>query len=70
MRSVFDTNVLVSALLVPGSKPRLALDLVLQRGEFLLSFETLAELSEVLTRKRFRAYVREEDVRHFLAALT
>jgi putative PIN family toxin of toxin-antitoxin system len=36
----------------------------------LLSFATLAELYEVLTRKRFREYVDEEDVRRFLAALT
>ncbi len=30
----------------------------------------LAELYEVLTRKKFRRYVEEEDVRVFLAALT
>jgi putative PIN family toxin of toxin-antitoxin system len=36
----------------------------------LLSFEVLAELYEVLGRKRFRRYVDEEDIRSFLAALT
>lgn len=70
MRCVFDTNVLVSALLLPQSKPRQALDLAFQRGRVLLSFAALAELYEVLTRKRFRQYVEEEDVRIFLAALT
>ncbi len=70
MRCVFDTNVLVSALLLPDSKPRHALDLVLQRGRILLSFATLAELNEILSRKRFRRYVDEEDIRSFLAALT
>jgi len=70
LRCVFDTNVLVSALLLPDSKPRHALDLVLQRGRILLSFATLAELNEILSRKRFRRYVDEEDVRSFLAALT
>ena len=70
MRCVFDTNVLVSALLLPGSKPRQALDTALQNGRILISFATLAELYEVLGRKRFRRYVDEEDIRSFLAALT
>ena len=70
MRSVFDTNVLVSALLLPDSKPRHALKLALQKGRVLLSFATLAELYEVLGRKKFLRYVDEEDIRSFLAALT
>jgi len=36
----------------------------------LLSFATLAELYQVLSRKRFRRYLDDEDVRSFLAALT
>ena len=35
----------------------------------LLSFEVLTELYEVLSRKQFRRYVSEEDVRTFIAAL-
>ena len=70
MRCVFDTNVFVSASLLPDSKPRKALDLALQKGKVLLSFAALAELYEVLSRKQFRRYVDEEDVRIFLAALT
>lgn len=70
MRFVFDTNVLVSALLLPESKPRHALDSALSKGEILLSFATLAELYEVLSRERFRRYVDEETVRAFLAAFT
>jgi len=70
LRCVFDTNVLVSALLLSDSKPRQALDLALQKGKVLLSFAVLAELYEVLSRKQFRRYVDEEDVRRFLAALT
>ena len=70
MRCVFDTNVLVSALLLPDSKPRQALDLALRRGTILLSFAVLAELYEVLGRKQFARYVDEEDVRKFVAALT
>ncbi len=70
MRCIFDTNVLVSALLLPDSKPRQALNRALREGKVLVSFATLAELNEVLSRKRFRRYVDEEDVRSFLAALT
>jgi uncharacterized protein len=69
LRCVFDTNVLVSALLLPDSKPRHALDRALQEGKVLVSFAVLAELHEVLSRKRFRRYVNEVDVRSFLAAL-
>lgn len=70
MRYVFDTNVLISALLLPDSKPRRALALALTTGKLLLSFALLAELYDVLSRKRFRRYLDEEDVRGFLAALT
>ena len=70
MRCVFDSNVLVSALLLPDSKPRHALELALQEGKVLLSFATLAELYEVLGRKKFLRYIDEEDIRNFLAALT
>jgi len=70
LRCVFDTNVLISALLLPRSKPRQALDLALERGKLLLSLPTLAELYEVLGRKRFRRYIDDEDIRRFLAALT
>jgi uncharacterized protein len=70
LRCVFDTNIVVSALLLPDSKPRHAVDLALQRGKLLLSFATLAELYEVLNRKRFRRYLDEHDIRSFLAALT
>ena len=70
MRCVIDTNVIVSALLLPDSKPRRALDRAIRHGKLLLSFAVLAEMYEVLTRKQFRRYVEEEEVRSFLAALT
>jgi putative PIN family toxin of toxin-antitoxin system len=70
LRCVFDTNVLVSALLLPDSKPRQCLDLALHKGKVLISFATLAEIREVLGRKQFRRYFDEEDVRIFIAALT
>jgi putative PIN family toxin of toxin-antitoxin system len=70
LRCVVDTNVLISALLLPGSGPRQALDLAFRRGKVLLSFAVLAELYEILSRKRFNRYVDEEDIRRFVAALT
>jgi uncharacterized protein len=70
LRCVFDTNVCVSAAILADSKPRRALDLALQRGKVLLSFAALTEVYEVLSRKQFRRYVNDEDIRRFLGALT
>jgi putative PIN family toxin of toxin-antitoxin system len=70
LRVVFDTNVLISALLLPDSKPRHALDLALRKAKVLLSFAVLAELYEVLSRKQFRRYIAEEDIRTFVATFT
>ena len=70
MRCVFDTNVLISALLLPDSIPRRGLELAIRHGSVLVSFAALAELYDVLSRKRFRRYVNEEEIRAFLTALT
>lgn len=70
MRCVFDTSVLVSALLLNSSTARRPLDFASRNGKILLSFSALAELYDVLSRKRFRRYVNEQDIRRFLAALT
>jgi len=70
LRCVLDTNVLVSALLSPGSKSRMAVDRAHREGAILLSLGTLTELFEVLSRKQFRGYIDEEDMRRFLAVLT
>ena len=69
MRCIVDTNVFVSALLLPGSKPDQALRLARHTGTLLISFDLLAELYEVLTRPIFRPYLDDEDVHAFLAAL-
>lgn len=68
-RFVFDTNVLVSALLLPKSTPRRAVDFARSNGRLLISVTTLQELSDVLGRPKFAKYVSEEDRRLFLAAL-
>ena len=52
-RAVFDTNVLISAFLVPLSVPAQALRQVQRVGVVLASGESLAELEEVLFRRKF-----------------
>jgi predicted nucleic acid-binding protein len=53
MRVVVDTNVLVSAVLLPRSMPRRALDRKLEHGSLHISIATVAELNDVLRRPRF-----------------
>jgi len=69
MRSVVDTNVLVSAAAFPASVPRQAASRVLRQGVLLLSEATLDELREVLSRPKFDRYVSSEDRALFLAQL-
>jgi len=69
LRFVFDTNVLISAALSDPSTSRRAFDLALDRGAILLSLPAVAELSQVLTRDKFRPYVTEDEARQFLAVL-
>ena len=68
-RVVADTNVVVSAALLPRSVPRRALDTVLTDGTLLLSEACLAELSEVLQRPKFDKFVSPERRLEFLASL-
>jgi len=69
LRFVFDTNVLISTLLLPQSVPRRAFDLAQERGKLLISAATIEELNSVLRRPRFDKYLREDDRLQFLAAL-
>jgi len=48
---VFDTNVLVSALLFKQSRPGRAFRCVLQMGQILLSLPVLEEINEVMSRE-------------------
>ena len=65
-RFVFDTNVLVSALLFAASKPAQAFFLALRTGILLTSLAALHELSDVLRRKKFDPYLTIEERDHFL----
>ncbi|BFM41139.1 putative toxin-antitoxin system toxin component, PIN family [Synechocystis sp. LKSZ1] len=69
MRYVFDTNVIISALLFEKSKPAQALRYALVKGEVLLSLDLLEELNEVLGRERFNRYLTSEEREEFLEAL-
>src|SRR5438876_11541540 len=68
-RTVIDTGVVVSAVLLPRSVPRQAFDAAAARGRLLVSEATVAELDEVLRRPKFDKYVPEDKRLEFLAAL-
>jgi putative PIN family toxin of toxin-antitoxin system len=68
-RFVFDTNVIVSALLFEHSKPGIAFYAALARGQVLLSLPVVHELDTVLNREKFDRYVLREEREQFLAAL-
>jgi putative PIN family toxin of toxin-antitoxin system len=65
-RFVLDTNVIVSAVLLPRSVPRQAFDLAFIQGIVLVSESTLDELDEVLRRPRFERYIPEDERLQFL----
>lgn len=68
-RFVFDTNALISAVLLKQSVSRRAFDKALDLGELLVSSDTIDELNRVLSRERFARYVTEEERLEFLAIL-
>jgi uncharacterized protein len=63
---VFDTNVLVSALLFANSSPRKAFELALDIGKILISKETVDELNQVLSRPKFERYISQPKRERFL----
>jgi uncharacterized protein len=68
-RYVFDTGVLVGAVLFPDSIPGKALQEALRQGRLLLSQSTTQEVAEVLNRPKFDRYVHSHTRKRFLAAL-
>jgi len=68
-RFVVDTNTLVSAVLIEGSTPDQAVRRARQRGVLLVSPDTLDEVVEVLSRKKFDRYVSWEGRQEFLEAI-
>jgi putative PIN family toxin of toxin-antitoxin system len=68
-RVVVDTSVLISALLLPRSLPRRAVNHALDAGTLLFSEATLRELWAVLGRPKFDAYVAPLEREAFLRTL-
>ena len=66
---VLDTNSLVSRLLLPNSVPARAVQKAVGEADILMSEATLSELAEVLSRKKFDAYVSVEDRQTFIRLL-
>ena len=64
-RLVFDTNTLISHLLLPSSLPAQAVRKGLHQGQILVSDETLSELADVLVRSKFDRYISIEDRQEF-----
>lgn len=69
LRVVFDTSVIVSAVLLPRSIPRRAFDQAQDEGKVLISEGTVDELNTVLRRDRFERYVTAVQRLEFLAEL-
>ena len=68
-RCVFDTNVIVSAVLFEHSQPGLAFYTALDRAQIVLSDDVFAELSRVLSRKKFDRYLAADERELFLVKL-
>ena len=65
-RVVFDTNVLVSRLLVPQSVPARAVHKTVAEDTILACDATLTDLANVLRRRKFDPYVTVSDRQEFL----
>jgi putative PIN family toxin of toxin-antitoxin system len=69
MRFVFDTNVVISALLFEESKPAQAFFTALAHGEILLSVELVHEINRILLRQKFDRYLQIDQRELFLTEL-
>lgn len=61
LRCVFDTNCLISALLIRTSISRAAFDKALEHHQILVSSETMAEFDDVAGREKFDSYLTAEE---------
>lgn len=68
-RVILDTNVLVSAVVLPGSVPRQVVRKALRQAALLFSEATMTELAQVFSRPKFDHYVSMEERMLFLAEL-
>ena len=63
-RVVFDTSILISAVLKPSALPAQILQTAMKECVIYLSPETFAELKEVIFRPKFDRYFIQEDMRN------
>lgn len=68
-RIVVDTNALISRLLLPQSVPGKAVRKATDSCQLLVSEATLAELADVLARRKFASYVSVQDRQQFIRSL-
>ena len=68
-RYVFDTNTVISALLLPTSIPRQVFDKAFDSSIVLLSDALIVELSTVFRRPKFNRYLSEQERLQFLSLL-
>jgi len=64
-RLVFDTNTLISSLLLPDSLPAKAVRKGLREGIVIVSQSTLTELADVISRSKFDRYLSLDNRRQF-----
>lgn len=62
---VFDTNSLISALLIRTSISRTAFDKALDHYRILVSAATTEEFDDVASREKFASYLEEEEKERF-----
>ncbi len=68
-RFVFDTNVIISALLLKQSVARQAFDKACTEAKLLVSQATIEEINEVIHRPAFDRYIFEDERIQFISAL-
>ena len=69
MRYVFDTNVIISAMLFGTGTPGVALARAYDTGEILVSIPLMTELRDVMSRPKFDRYVTQSERARFLGLL-
>ena len=69
IRIVFDTNVVISAMIFAGSMPRRAIELALLKGTILISAALSEEMNRVIAQDRFDKYVSRRQREGFLELL-
>src|SRR5699024_10097421 len=62
---VFDTNSLISALLIKTSISRAAFDKAINNYKLLISDETIAEFDDVVGREKFKKYITPKERAQF-----